>query len=407
MARKEFTDRRTFLKSTGAVTATLGLAGCSGGGGGEGGEQTTASGGDSGGAGTTTSKTEPVGNETLRNEYGLALPDYELEDELNVFQWTDYWPTGTVEKFEEAYDVKVNVANYASNEEMFNKLKAGGTGQFDLLFPSDYMVNILVDQGMIQPLDLKKLSHWDNLEQKWVEQAPYDPSEKRYSAPYQWGTSGIGYNKDVTPDVDASSWDALWNDQYKGQINMLNDMRETIGASLKRLGYSLNSTKQSEIKEAKEALIQQKDLLQTYDSVNMDENLINGNASPIHTWSGSAFSAYWELYSDGSSPIDYRVPEEGGVVWIDTATITDKAKNPNAAHAFVNFTLNAKINAMISNYVYYGTPNAAAKEYVDDAALENKSIYPPEETMQKLEFIKNLGDATKYWSQAWTEVQNA
>jgi spermidine/putrescine transport system substrate-binding protein len=406
MARKEFTDRRTFLKATGSVTAALGLAGCSGGGGDDG---TTASGGDgsSGSGTTTTSKTGVVGNETLRNEYGLELPDYELEDTLNVFQWTDYWPTGTVEKFEEAYDVTVNVANYASNEEMFNKLKAGGTGQFDLLFPSDYMVNILVNQGMIQPLDLDMLSDWDNLEQKWVDQAPYDPGQDRYSAPYQWGTSGIGYNKDVTPDVDASSWDALWNEEYAGQINMLNDMRETIGASLKRLGYSLNSQNEDEIMEAKEALVQQKDLLQTYDSVNMDENLINGNASPIHTWSGSAFSAYWELYSDGSSPINYRVPEEGGVVWIDTATVTKKAKHPNAAHAFIDFTLNAKINAMIANYVYYGTPNEAAKEYVDDAALENESIYPPEETMESLEFIRNLGDATNYWSEAWTEIQNA
>ena len=127
----------------------------------------------------------------------------------------------------------------------------------------------------------------------------------------------------------------------------------------------------------------------------------------VHAWSGDAFSAYWELYSDGSSPIDYRVPDEGGVVWIDTACITDEAKAPNAAHAFINFTLNAQVNAEITNYVYYATPNAAAKEYVDEAALENESIYPSEETMQNLEFIRNLGQATTMWSEAWTEVQNA
>jgi spermidine/putrescine transport system substrate-binding protein len=418
MSKEEFTnsDRRTFLKTSGALgTAGIAaLAGCSGGGG-SGDSSGGSSGGsddgsmddtDSGSGGTTTSSGSR-GDASVREEYGLPELDYELEDQLNVFQWTDYWPQGTVEIFENAYGVDVNVANYASNEEMFNKLNAGGTGQYDVIFPSDYMVNIMISQEMLQPLDLQKLTHWDNLEDQWVDTAPYDSGDERYSAPYQWGTSGIGWNTDVTPDVDASSWDALWNEEYAGQINMLNDMRETIGASLKRLGYSLNSKNEDEIQEAKEALIQQKELLQTYDSVNMSENLINESASPIHTWSGSAFSAYWELYSDGSSPINYQVPDEGGVVWIDTACITDKAKNTNAAHAFINFTLNAKVNAEITNYVYYATPNAAAKEYVDEAALDNESIYPSEETMQNLEFIRNLGEATTMWSEAWTEIQNA
>jgi spermidine/putrescine transport system substrate-binding protein len=188
---------------------------------------------------------------------------------------------------------------------------------------------------------------------------------------------------------------------------MLDDMRETIGASLKRLGYSLNSEDESEIEEAKQALIEQKDLLLTYDSVNMAENLINENASPIHTWSGSAFSAYWQLYEDDASPIGYQVPEEGGVVWVDTATVTADAQHPNAAHAFINYVLAAQVNGAIANYVYYPSPNEAAKEYITDSMLENERIYPPEETMQKLEFIRNLGQATSIWSEAWTEIQNA
>jgi spermidine/putrescine transport system substrate-binding protein len=420
MSKKEFTnaDRRTFLKTSGALgTAGIAaLAGCSGGGGsggsgggdgGSSGGSDDSSGGSDGGSGGSTGTSSSRGDASVREEYGLPELSYELEDQLNVFQWTDYWPQGTVEIFENAYGVDVNVANYASNEEMFNKLNAGGTGQYDLIFPSDYMVNIMIGQEMLTPLDLDKLTHWENLESEWVETAPYDTGDTRYSAPYQWGTSGVGWNTEVTPDVDASSWDVLWDEEYAGQINMLNDMRESMGAALKRLGYSLNSQNESEIQEAKESLIQQKELLQTYDSVNMSENLINESASPLHTWSGSAFSAYWELYSDGSSPINYQVPDEGGVVWIDTACVTGEAANPNAAHAFINFTLNARVNAEITNYVYYATPNEAAKEFVDDAALENESIYPSEETMQNLEFIRNLGEATTMWSEAWTEVQNA
>jgi spermidine/putrescine transport system substrate-binding protein len=425
MEKQNSSSRRRFLKLAGAgsLGAMAGVSGCLGGGdgGGDGGDggstPTETSGGDGGSTPTSGdggSSGSSSGDASVREEYGLPELDYELEDTLTVFQWADYWPLSedfnTVQVFEDAYGVSVNVSNYASNEEMFNKLNAGGSGQFDLVFPSDYMVNILADQEMIQPLDLEKIPNWSNLESRWREQAPYDPGEERYSAPYFWGTSGIGWNENMLADdteYPLASWDALWDETYSGQITMLDDMRETIGASLKRLGYSLNSEDESEIEEAKQALIEQKDLLLTYDSVNMAENLINENASPIHTWSGSSFSAYWQLYEDGSSPIGYRVPEEGSVVWVDTATVTAEAQHPNAAHAFINYVLAAQVNGNIANYVYYPSPNEAAKEYITDSMLENERVYPPDEIMQELEFIRNLGQATSIWSEAWTEIQNA
>jgi len=390
MQKQKSSNRRQFLKATGAAATigTVGLAGCLGGGGGN-------SGGASG------------GNKTLRDQYGLQEPNSELESTLNIFQWTDYWPSGFVKIFEDAYGVKVNVTNFASNEEMFNKIKAGGKGQFDLTFPSDYMVDIMTSQDYLEPLDLSKIPNWDNLEPRWINQAPYDPGSKRHSVPYQWGTSGVGWNTDMTPDVTADSWDVMWNEKYKGQMTMLNDMRETIGASLKRLGYSLNTTDKAKIEEAKKELIKQKPLLLSYDSVNMAENLQNKTASPLHAWSGDAFSAYWALYDNGSSPIKYKVPGEGDVVWVDTCAMPKGAKNTNAAYAFINFFLNAKMGAKISNYVYYPSPNKAAKKYIDKAALNNPAIYPPQSVMDKLEFIRNVGDASKYYSQAWTEIKNA
>jgi len=325
-------DRRRFLKLGGATGVSALLGGCLGDG------QATDT---ETGTPTNTATPEDRGDPSVREEYGLPELNYPLEEQLNVFQWSAYWPLNddfnTINVFEDAYGVEVNVSNYASNEEMFNKLKAGGTGQFDVAFPSDYMVNIMASQEMVQPLDLAKLPHWQNLEDNWVDTAPYDPGSERYSAPYFWGTSGIAWNENMLPEgteLPLTSWDALWNESFAGQMRMLDDMRETIGASLKRLGYSLNSTDESEIEEAKEALIQQKDLLKTYSSTGMAEALINENASPIHSWSGEPFSAYWELYQDGSSPVGYRVPNEGSVVWVDTAVVTKDAKNPNAAHAF-------------------------------------------------------------------------
>lgn len=399
-------QRRQFLKvgAAAGVGALTGLSGCLGGD-----DSTTDDGGD-----TATRTSEDRGDPDVREEYGLPELSYPLEDQVNVFQWADYWPLSedfnTIQVFEDAYGVEVNVSNYASNEEMFNKFQAGGTDQFDVAFPSDYMVNIMAEQDMLQPLDLEKLTHWENLEDKWRNEAPYDPGEQRYSAPYFWGTTGIAWNSNMfedSGDLPFTSWDALWDERFAGQMRMLNDMRETMGAALKRLGYSLNSTEESEIQEAKESLIQQKDLLSTYSSTGMAEALINEDASPIHTWSGAPFDAYWQVYEDGSSPIDYRVPEEGGVVWVDTSVVTKEAKNPNAAHAFINYTLNAKVNADIANWVYYPSPNEAAKEHIVDSMLQNERIYPPDDVMQSLEFIRNLGDATQLWNEAWTEVQNA
>jgi len=419
MTGRKSSNRRQFLKLGGAASVSVlaGLSGCSGGGS-DGGSSDGGSSGDgssdgSSSDGGSTESTESRGDASIREEYGLAELDYELEDNLNVFQWADYWPLSedfnTVKVFEEAYGVSVNVSNYASNEEMFNKFKAGGTGQFDVAFPSDYMVNIMGGQDMLQPLDLDKIPNWDNLESKWVEEAPYDPGEQRLSAPYFWGTSGIAWNANMLDGgaLPFTSWDALWNEEFAGQIRMLDDMRETMGAALKRLGYSLNSQDEQEIQEAKETLIQQKDLLKTYSSVGMQEALINENASPIHSWSGEPFAAYWELFKDGSSPIGYRVPEEGSVVWVDTAVLTKEAQNTNAAHAFINYVLNAQVNAKIANWVYYPSPNGAAKEFILEDMLENERIYPPEEIMQSLEFIRNLGQATKMWNEAWTEVKSA
>ncbi|WP_265108360.1 polyamine ABC transporter substrate-binding protein [Halosolutus halophilus] len=371
-------DRRTVLKSTGAL-ATIGVTGFAG----------------------------CLGDED--NDTGSADIDTDdLEDSLNIFQWGDYWPDGFVQSFEEEHDVAVSVSNFASNEEMFNSLQAGGTDQYDLIFPSDYMVNVLQEQDMIQPLDLDELSNFGNLSEMFQE-APYDPGDDRYSAPYQWGTSGIGWNENMIGEVEIDSWDALWNDEWAGQITMLNDMRETMGAALKRLGYSLNTTDEDEIEEAKETLIQQKDLLRAYDSTNVQTNLINKQNSPLHGWSGDIFVALWETYDEdeGYSPVNYTIPTEGGVVWVDTAAVTAKARHPNAAHAFIDYFLDAENAAEVTNYTYYGSPNAAAEEYIYDEILENESIYPDDETLENLEFIENIGQATQTYDQAWTEIQNA
>jgi spermidine/putrescine-binding protein len=391
--------RRTFLKVTGSL-ATAGLAGMAGCSGGNGDAETTTDSDDDGG---TTAEADA---EALREEYNLDELDYELEDELNIFQWSDYWGEDIVPTFETVFDVDVNVSNFASNEEMFNKLKAGGTGQYDLVFPSDYMIGVMAEQGIIQELDMDKIPNSENVDSKFSDPS-YDPDPGTWSVPYQWGTSGIGWNANILGDVELDSWDAMWSDEYAGEITMMNDMRETIGAALKRRGYSLNTTDPAKIEEAKQDLIEQKELLLTYDSSNFEVKLINEQASPVHGWSGDIFRAYWETYEDGSSPVNYRVPTEGGVVWVDNGAVTADAPHPNAAHAFINYFSNARVAAAITNWTYFGSPNAAAEEHIYDEILNDPAIYPPDDVMDSLEYIQSVGDARSHYSEAWTEIQNA
>lgn len=407
MGRERRRTRRRFLRTVGVVVGGTGVAGC-----GSGGTETTeaGSGGRTTATGLTTSNVPERGNEALRQELGLSRPDFDYGSTLRVFQWENYWPPRTISDFTEAYGVEdVTVDTYTSNEVLRATLETEGLDAYDVVFPSDWMVTDLIEAEMLAPLDREKLSNWSNLSDQWVTQAPYDTGAARYSAPYQWGTSGIGWNTEVIdPTGGIDSWDAMWNEAWAGQLTMLDNKRETIGAALKRLGYSLNTRDDSEITEAKEALLQQRDLVKTYDSANMPSNLADGRASPVHTWNGEAYIAYSQLSSQGGdAPIEYTLPKEGSVVWIDTVTVPSKAPNENTAHLFIDYLLNARVNAAISNNTKYATPNEAAREYVDGSLLENDVVFPDEKRLSNLEFIRSVGDASTLYQQAWDEVTGA
>lgn len=392
MKRDISVNRRTFLQATGTlgVGSAIALAGCIGG------SETNNSSGDA----------------SLREKLGLPELDYEIENSLNVFQWTGYWPPKTVQNFQKAYGVNVSVSNYASNGEMFSKLKAGGSGQFDVIFPTGNMLPVLTSQEMLQPLNLKKIPTWDNLEKRWRNQQSYEPGNKRYSMPYQWGTSGVGWRTDMVNSIgNPPSWDVMWDKQYKNQMTMLNSWHETIGASLMRLGYSVNAKEPAKIEEAKKECIKQKSLLKTYDSVNTTEHLLNKTASPVHTWNGDVMQAYNQLAKrEKVPPVKFYIPEEGGIKWLDTMTITQNAAHVNAAHAFATFLLNGKVGATITEFNGYATPNKAAKQYLSDKRVNNPIINPASSTMKRLEFASRFVESPEvrqHYIEAWTEIQNA
>ncbi len=314
---------------------------------------------------------------------------------LNVYNWDDYIDDETIPEFEEKFGVKVNYDVYDSNETLLAKLQAGASG-FDVIFPSDYMVEIMIQLGLLEKLDKSKIPNLANLDPAFLNQG-FDP-ESSYSVPYSWGTAGIGYRSDnITEPVD--SWAVMFDPKYEGRIVMLDDARETLGAALKYLGYSFNSTNPEELQQAKERLIQQKPLVKAYVSAQGERMLLTGDAWLVHNWSGDIYRVAAE-----NPNITYVIPKEGSSKFIDTCAIPKTAQNKELAHTFINFLLEAEVDARIHNQIRYLTANKAALPYLDET-LQNTIKNLSSETTAKLEYIHDLGKETRLWDKTWTEIK--
>ncbi|MGB7873205.1 MAG: spermidine/putrescine ABC transporter substrate-binding protein [Anaerolineales bacterium] len=323
-----------------------------------------------------------------------------IADELYIYNWSEYIDPEVFTAFEEEYGVKVIEDTFSSNEELLAKLQAGATG-YDLIVPSDYMVEIMIGEGLLTEINHENIPNLANLSTLFSS-PPYDPS-LTYCVPYQWGTTGIGYNSDVVePDSWAYVFDPDIASEYSGKITMLNDSRESIGAALKYLGYSLNSTNEDELEEAKQLLISIKPYLLAYDSDQFEDLIAADEVVYGHGWSGDYFAA-----AEEDERIWYIIPAEGGVVWADNLCIPNTSKNAYTAELFINFILQPEVAAQITNFTWFGSPVEAANEFIDSEILEEPAIYPPPEVMAKLEWIQDVGDATPIYERIWTEVKAA
>jgi spermidine/putrescine transport system substrate-binding protein len=294
--------------------------------------------------------------------------------------------------------VKVTYDVFENNEEMLAKIQAGATG-YDIVVPTDYMVTIMIDQGLLTELDAAALPNKKNLDPLFLD-PPYDPGNK-HSVAYQWGTTGYAWRGDQVKQA-ADSWALLFDPSLKGKMTMLDDSREVINAALKYLGYSLNTKSEKELGEAKKMLIDQKKLLKAYVSAPVKASLISGDVWVAQLWSGDTFQAQAE-----NDQIKYTIPKEGCTIWTDNLCVLASAPHKRAATAFINYVLRPEVGAAISNFVSYGTPNAAAMPLIDPAARENPSIYPPQDVLARLEFLRDLGEATRLWDETWTEIKAA
>lgn len=318
------------------------------------------------------------------------------EKVLNVYNWSNYIDESVVKDFEEEFGVRVNYDTYGSNEELLAKLQTG-VGGYDLIVPSEYMVEIMIQQGLLAELNHDNIPNLKNLDETFLD-LPFDPGN-RYSVPYTWGTVGIGVNtRYVTEEVD--SWEVLWNPAYKGRIVMLNDIRETFGITLKMLGYSLNSTNPEEIEEARNKLLEQKPLVKAYDSENVKHFMVSGEAWLVHAWPGDVLMA-----AEENPDLVYVLPKEGSSIWADSFAIPAKAPNKELAEQFINFMLRPDISARITETLYYGNPNRAAWPFISEKILSEPAVFPSEEALKNSEWMHDLGDVTPIYDRYWTEIK--
>lgn len=315
---------------------------------------------------------------------------------LNVYNWGDYIDKSVLKEFEQEFNVKINYEEYANNEEMLAKLKAGGTA-YDVVFPSEYMVEYMISADMLNELDYEKLSNYGNIDERFKDLA-YDPNNK-HSVPFMWGTMGIVYNKNmVTKPVD--SWDILWDQDYAGKILMLDSSRDSLVPAFKRLGYSINTTNMDELNAAKEELIKQKPLVRAYEVDTYKDQMIAEEAAMALTWSGDAYM----LISENPN-LEFAVPKEGTNLWFDAVAIPTTAKNVDLAHEFINFLLRADVAAKNSDYIKFSSPNAAAIPLLAAEDAANEDLYPKGDIMSLGEVFLDLGEFTVEYDRAWTEIK--
>lgn len=324
------------------------------------------------------------------------------EKKLNVYNWDTYIGETTLGTFNARSGIQITYDLFADNEELFAKLKEGNPG-YDVIFPSDYMVEIMIETGIIVPLDHAKIPNIANVHKNFANPA-YDPDMK-HSVPYMWGTQGFGYRKSKVSGVP-DSWGVIFDPamaaKYSGRIAMLGDQRSAIGSALKYLGHSLNTTDPKQIAEARDLLIAAKKHVKTFADDNGQNLLASGEVDITVEWNGDIVQLMTE-----DDDVSYVVPKEGSVVWADNMCIPKGAPHPENAHAFINHILDAKVNAEIANTIHYASPNAAARPMLDKADLSNPAVYPPDSVIATCETIVDVGDATKLYDEAWTAIQAA
>ncbi|MGB6700970.1 ABC transporter substrate-binding protein [Methyloceanibacter sp.] len=325
----------------------------------------------------------------------------EEEPKLNFYNWDTYIGETTLADFQKASGIDVNMSLFATNDELFAKLRAGNPG-FDVIVPGSEFVQRMIQAKLLEPLDHAKIPNIKNVAPEFIKDAPYDPGRK-FSMPYTWLVIGIGYRKSKVKEVP-DSWKYLFDsDEYKGRIAVMSDASELFRNCFKYLGKSINDDSPELIKQAEALLIKQKPNIKSFHEDNGQDLLLSGEVDVVMEYNGDIAQVMTE-----DDDLNFVVPKEGAMKQSDTLAIPKGAPHPENALKFINFILDAKVGAAISETIKYPSPNAAAVALMPASYKDNPVIFPPAEIMAKCEYPSYLGaDFTRLLDEAMTRLRAA
>ncbi|MCU0223601.1 MAG: spermidine/putrescine ABC transporter substrate-binding protein [Acidobacteria bacterium] len=317
---------------------------------------------------------------------------------LHVYTWADYIQPELIRQFETQTGSRVVIDTFDSNEAMYAKIKAGASG-YDLITPSSYMVSIMNREGLLRPLDHAKLPNLKNVDPEYLAIA-LDP-KMQHSVPYMLTNTGIAYLKSKVPDFQAS-WSAFDRADLGRRVTMLNDMRETIGAALKFLGYSLNTTSDQELEQARDLVIRWKRNLAKFENEQYKSGLASGEFVMVHGYSGDIVQVQGE-----NEDIAFAAPQEGTSVSCDDLVIPKSAKEVDLAHAFVDFLHDPKNAAANSEFIGYLCPNSASYPLLPEEFRANPAVFLDPAVRARSEVILDLGDENRKYTRVWDQIKAA
>jgi len=319
---------------------------------------------------------------------------------LKIFNWGEYIDESVLEEFSEKFGVKIVYDTFATNEEMYAKIKAD-PASYDIIFPSEYMAKRMIDEGLISKIDMSKIPNFEKIDSMF-KGLYYDPNNE-YTVPYLWGTLGILYNTNNVKEPP-TSWDVLFNGQYNKRLLMIDSHRDTIAAALKYLGYSLNTTDPKELDEAMQLLIKQKPDVLAYVVDEVNDKMLGEEADIAITWSGNAIETM--MSSDGN--FNYIIPSEGSNWFVDVMCITEQSKVKDIATEFINFMCEKDIATRNCLEVTYSTPQSEVYEEVKKANPEfaaNKAAFPSAEELKYMEMFITSDDINRMYDEIWQKIK--
>lgn len=323
------------------------------------------------------------------------------DNKLYIYTWSNYTDADLLKSFTEQTGISVVANVFDSNESMLAKIRAGGGAEYSIISPTDYMVQQMIEIGLLSELDPDRLDGLNNLLPRF-QNPVYDP-QNRHSIPISWGTTGIVYNTKKLKDAP-EDWNYLWTHQetLSRRMTLINDVREVMGAVLRMLGYSYNSTNPAHLQQAYQKLTELKPAIATFTSDAWRDQMVAGDL-----WLAMGYSADAIKAAEDNPDLRYVIPRSGSSLWTDTMVIPKSAPNPDAAYAWLNFILQPKVMAQVCQRLKFATPNQAAMKLLPPEIKNNENLFPPGQLLAKCEQIAPVGDFSEVYDRYWTQLTSS